>query len=90
MRVFLEMGREVTKQYADRIEMNDRLVDTCAMELVIERTLVTLSPPPVRGLRLAADDQLLSAFQCRRASVPGQGDQRCRAGRLILLDSCAS
>ena len=32
--LFLETGREVARQYAGRIEMNDRLVDACAMELV--------------------------------------------------------
>jgi isocitrate/isopropylmalate dehydrogenase len=34
--LFLETGREVARQYAGRIEMNDRLVDACAMELVID------------------------------------------------------
>jgi isocitrate dehydrogenase (NAD+) len=32
--VFLETGREVAKEYAGRVEMNDRIVDACAMQLV--------------------------------------------------------
>jgi isocitrate dehydrogenase (NAD+) len=34
--LFLEVGREVAKEYAGRMQMNDRIVDTCAMELVID------------------------------------------------------
>lgn len=34
--LFLEAGREVAKQYAGRIEMNDRIVDACAMQLVMD------------------------------------------------------
>jgi isocitrate dehydrogenase (NAD+) len=32
--LLLETGREVAKEYAGRIEMNDRIVDACAMQLV--------------------------------------------------------
>jgi isocitrate dehydrogenase (NAD+) len=32
--IFLETGREMAKDYAGRIEMNDRIVDACAMQLV--------------------------------------------------------
>jgi len=34
--LFLEMGRDVAKQYEGRIEMNDRIVDACAMQLVLD------------------------------------------------------
>jgi len=34
--LFLEIGREVGKQYEGRIEMNDRIVDSCAMQLVLD------------------------------------------------------
>jgi isocitrate dehydrogenase (NAD+) len=34
--LFLETGREVAKEYAGRIEMNDRIVDACAMQLVTD------------------------------------------------------
>jgi isocitrate dehydrogenase (NAD+) len=34
--LFLETGREVAKEYAGRIEMNDRIVDACAMQLVLD------------------------------------------------------
>jgi isocitrate dehydrogenase (NAD+) len=33
--VFLETGREVAKEYADRIVCDDRIVDACAMQLVL-------------------------------------------------------
>lgn len=33
--VFLEIGREVASEYDGRIEMNDRIVDACAMQLVL-------------------------------------------------------
>lgn len=33
--IFLEAGREVAKEYAGRVEMNDRIVDACAMQLVM-------------------------------------------------------
>ena len=33
--VFLEAGREVAREYEGRIEMNDRIVDACAMQLVL-------------------------------------------------------
>lgn len=33
--VFLEIGREVAREYEGRIEMNDRIVDACAMQLVL-------------------------------------------------------
>ena len=32
--LFLETGHEVSNEYAGRIEMNDRIVDACAMQLV--------------------------------------------------------
>jgi isocitrate dehydrogenase (NAD+) len=32
--VFLETGRELAQEYTGRIEMNDRIVDACAMQLV--------------------------------------------------------
>jgi isocitrate dehydrogenase (NAD+) len=34
--LFLETGREVAKEYAGSIEVNDRIVDACAMQLVID------------------------------------------------------
>jgi isocitrate dehydrogenase (NAD+) len=34
--LFLETGREVAKEYEGRIEMNDRIVDACAMQLVLD------------------------------------------------------
>ena len=34
--LFLETGREVAEEYAGRIEMNDRIVDACAMQLVTD------------------------------------------------------
>ncbi len=34
--LFLEIGRAVAKDYAGRIEMNDRIVDACAMQLVLD------------------------------------------------------
>jgi isocitrate dehydrogenase (NAD+) len=33
--LFLEAGREVAKEYEGRIEVNDRIVDACAMQLVM-------------------------------------------------------
>ncbi len=33
--LFLEVGREVAKEYEGRIDMNDRIVDACAMQLVL-------------------------------------------------------
>ena len=33
--VFLEIGREVAREYEGRVEMNDRIVDACAMQLVL-------------------------------------------------------
>lgn len=33
--IFLEEGREVAKEYAGRIEMDERIVDACAMQLVM-------------------------------------------------------
>ena len=33
--VFLEIGREVAREYDGRVEMNDRIVDACAMQLVL-------------------------------------------------------
>jgi isocitrate dehydrogenase (NAD+) len=33
--LFLEVGREVAKEYAGRIEVEERIVDACAMELVM-------------------------------------------------------
>jgi isocitrate dehydrogenase (NAD+) len=35
--LFLECGQMVAKEYAGRIEMNDRIVDACAMQLVMNR-----------------------------------------------------
>ena len=34
--LFLETGRDVAKRYAGSIETNDRIVDACAMQLVID------------------------------------------------------
>jgi isocitrate dehydrogenase (NAD+) len=34
--LFLEEGRKVAELYAGRIEMNDRIVDACAMQLVLD------------------------------------------------------
>jgi len=34
--LFLEVGREVAKDYADRVEFDDRIVDAAAMQLVID------------------------------------------------------
>jgi isocitrate dehydrogenase (NAD+) len=34
--LFLETGRLVAKEYEGRIEMNDRIVDACAMQLVLD------------------------------------------------------
>ncbi len=34
--LFLDVGREVAKEYEGRIEMNDRIVDACAMQLVLD------------------------------------------------------
>ncbi|MEI9986882.1 MAG: isocitrate/isopropylmalate family dehydrogenase [Aliidongia sp.] len=34
--LFLETGREVAKEYQGRVEMNDRIVDACAMQLVLD------------------------------------------------------
>ena len=34
--LFLEVGREVAKEYHGRVEMNDRIVDACAMQLVLD------------------------------------------------------
>ena len=34
--IFLDIGREVAKEYQGRVEMNDRIVDACSMELVID------------------------------------------------------
>ena len=34
--VFLETGREVAKVYEGRVEMDDRIVDACAMQLVLK------------------------------------------------------
>ena len=33
--VFLEAGREVAKEYEGRVEWDDRIVDACAMQLVL-------------------------------------------------------
>jgi isocitrate dehydrogenase (NAD+) len=32
--LFLDVGREIAKEFADRIEVEERIVDACAMELV--------------------------------------------------------
>ena len=34
--LFLETGREVAKEFEGRIEMNERIVDACAMQLVLD------------------------------------------------------
>ncbi|WP_419728727.1 isocitrate/isopropylmalate dehydrogenase family protein [Lichenicola sp.] len=34
--LFLEEGRKVAKEYEGRVEMNDRIVDACAMQLVLD------------------------------------------------------
>ena len=34
--VFLEVAREVAKQYEGRVAMDDRIVDACAMQLVLD------------------------------------------------------
>ncbi len=34
--LFLDVGREVAREYEGRIEMNDRIVDACAMQLVLD------------------------------------------------------
>ncbi|HYZ31849.1 MAG TPA: isocitrate/isopropylmalate family dehydrogenase [Crenalkalicoccus sp.] len=34
--LFLETGREVAREYEGRVEMNDRIVDACAMQLVLD------------------------------------------------------
>ncbi|HKT19532.1 MAG TPA: isocitrate/isopropylmalate family dehydrogenase [Stellaceae bacterium] len=34
--LFLEIGRDVAKQYAGRIAMDERIVDACAMQLVLD------------------------------------------------------
>ncbi len=34
--IFLEVGYEVAKEYEGRVEMNDRIVDACAMQLVLD------------------------------------------------------
>jgi isocitrate dehydrogenase (NAD+) len=34
--LFLDVGREVAKEYAGRIEFDDRIVDACAMQLVLK------------------------------------------------------
>ena len=34
--LFLEVGREVAEAYKGRVEMNDRIVDACAMQLVLD------------------------------------------------------
>jgi isocitrate dehydrogenase (NAD+) len=34
--LFLDMGREVAKEYEGRIEVNDRIIDACAMQLVLD------------------------------------------------------
>jgi isocitrate dehydrogenase (NAD+) len=33
--IFLDAGREVAKRYAGRVEMDERIVDACAMQLVL-------------------------------------------------------
>jgi len=33
--IFLDMGREVAKEYEGRVAMDDRIVDACAMQLVL-------------------------------------------------------
>ena len=34
--LFLEVGRDIAKEYEGRIAMNDRIVDACAMQLVLD------------------------------------------------------
>ena len=34
--IFLEVGHEIAKEYEGRIEMNERIVDACAMQLVLD------------------------------------------------------
>jgi isocitrate dehydrogenase (NAD+) len=34
--LFLEVGRDVAKEYEGRVAMNDRIVDACAMQLVLD------------------------------------------------------
>jgi isocitrate dehydrogenase (NAD+) len=34
--LFLEVGREIAKEYAGRVECDDRIVDACAMQLVLK------------------------------------------------------
>ena len=34
--LFLDVGREIAKEYAGRIEFDDRIVDACAMQLVMK------------------------------------------------------
>ena len=34
--LFLDVGREVAKEYAGRVEFDDRIVDACAMQLVLK------------------------------------------------------
>ena len=34
--LFLEVGREIAKEYAGRVEFDDRIVDACAMQLVMK------------------------------------------------------
>jgi isocitrate dehydrogenase (NAD+) len=33
--IFLDVGREIAPEYAGRVEMDDRIVDACAMQLVL-------------------------------------------------------
>lgn len=35
LRIFLEEAREVAKAYAGRVAMDDRIIDACAMQLVL-------------------------------------------------------
>jgi isocitrate dehydrogenase (NAD+) len=34
--LFLDVGREIAKEYAGRVEFDDRIVDACAMQLVLK------------------------------------------------------
>ncbi len=34
--LFLDVGREIAAEYEGRVEMNDRIVDACAMQLVLD------------------------------------------------------
>jgi isocitrate dehydrogenase (NAD+) len=34
--LFLEIGREIAKEYEGRVAMNDRIIDACAMQLVLD------------------------------------------------------